>query len=159
MKKPLQLPCWPSDVCPHWVIHRSLYLRGLAKLYPVLRWKVWEKKQDRERTNQHRCLLAHSTVKVRPSQLKCEVRSLRTTMRASAKGSTLKDRAHCVMAPGHWDFYERNQQHHTRQTKHAVICVDYREHLGKKTSVAVRTGESKQAPHLLRVWKEARSPK
>lgn len=154
MKTSLQLPRWPP-----WAIHRSLYSRGLAKLHPVLRWQVWEKKQERERTDQQRGPSAHTTVKVRSSQLKCEVRSLRTLVRATAKGSTLKARAHCVMELGHWDFYERNQRHHARQTNHTVICVDCRELLGKKTSVAVRVGESKQAPHLLRVWKEARSPK
>lgn len=109
------------------------------------------RRSRRERTNQHRGPPAHTTVKVRSSQLKCEVRSLRTLVRATAKGSTLKARVHCVMEPGHWDFYERNQRHHARQTKHTVICVDCRELLGKKTSVAVRVGESKQAPHLLRV--------
>lgn len=106
--------------------------------------------QERERTNQHRDLPVHSMAKVRPSQLKYEMRSLRTLVRAT-KGFTLKDREHCVMEPGHWDFYGRKLRHHAKQTNHTIIRVDCREQLGRKTAVAFRIGESEHTPHLLRV--------
>lgn len=137
MKTPLQLPHWPSDVCPPWVIHRSLYYRGLAKLDPVSDGKVWKKKQKKEQTSTeaHLCTAWPSFV---PAMRKGEVRRLRTTVRATTTGSTPKDRAYCVTEPGNQDFYGRNQWHLARQTNHTTIGVDCREQLGKKTVVAVR---------------------